>query len=77
MAVSHLFVAEIKGSEQQAERNSVFLAIARPQPPPGKKNSRNWYWNRRVGPAQRVDGLSAVFFWAVLPAVPTLALSCR
>ena len=39
-----------------------------------EKNLRNLYWNRRLGPAQRAVGLSAVFFlWAVLPSVPTLA----
>ena len=72
-----MFVAEIKGSEQWAVRSCVFLPIARPQPPPEKKKHRNWYQNRRAGPARRVVGLSVVFmFGAVVPFVPTIALLC-
>ena len=37
MVVSHLFEAEIKGSEQPAARSGVLLAVARPQPPPEVK----------------------------------------
>ena len=72
--VSHFLVAEIKGSEQQAARSGLFLAIARPQPPPG------------IG----VLALPGVWFTflpfleregrgeerGVLPSVPTLALLC-
>ena len=68
--MSQLFVAEIKDSEPQAVRSGVFLALARPQPS-HPKNHRNWHRNRRVGPAAGVVGISAFFFWSVLPSVPT------
>ena len=32
-----MFGAQISGSGQQAVRSGVFLAIARPQPPPEKR----------------------------------------
>ena len=73
VAVSHSFVAESTGSKQQAVRSGVFLATARPQPPPEKKTHRNWYRNRRAGPARRVVCLFCrLLFWAVLPFVQTL-----
>ena len=60
-AVSYEFVAEIKGSEQQAARSGVCLLIARRQPPP-KKKLKNGYGNRHVGPVWRVVGLSAEYW---------------
>ena len=42
--VSHVLVVEIKGSEQQAARSGVFLAMARPQPPP-KRTTGTGTWS--------------------------------
>ena len=75
--LSHLFVAEIKGSEQQEARSCVCLAIARPQPPPKKKKlelvpiATCWPCPATGWPFCRF------LFAAGPPSVPTLAPQCR
>ena len=55
MAVSHLFVAEVKGSEQEAVPSGVFSGDHNLL----HKNHQNLYPHRRVGTARRVVGLPA------------------
>ena len=62
--MSHLFVAEIKGSEPQAVRSGVFLAIGRPQHPPEKAT--------RTG-----TGIGVLVFLPSFLGAVTLALLCR
>ena len=71
VAVSHLFVAEIKDSELQTERSGVLLAIARPQRPP-ETTARTGGSGFGVLALPGVWLASLPCFWAVLPSVPTL-----